>query len=175
MVWEGPGFLVKISDGLNADLYINILKEDLIGTLRDYKIDKSRFILQQDNDPRHTARKTMGYLKSIGITVESGRLLEWPAQSPDLNPIEHLWQELNKKLGRYPTEPKGMNELWERMRHEWYSIDKECCRNLIRSMPARIQEVIRAKGRHTSYWYHRDSYFLRTWSQNMSDDLNFFS
>jgi hypothetical protein len=151
MTWEGPGFLVKISGGLDADLYINILKEDLMDTLRDYQMDKNRFILQQDNDPRHTAQKTMRYLKSIGITVNSGRLLPWPAQSPDLNPIEHLWQELNNRLGRYSEPPKGVNELWDRMKREWYSIDKEFCRNLIRSMPARIRAVVRAKGWHTSY------------------------
>lgn len=151
MTWEGPGFLVKIQGGLDADLYISILKDDLMETLRDYSIDPNRFILQQDNDSRHTAKKTMDYLASVGLTTDKERLLPWPAQSSDLNPIEHLWKEVNDRLGEYPEPPKGMIELWERLTHEWYNIDKETCRNLIRSMPNRIQAVVDAKGGHTTY------------------------
>lgn len=151
MTWEGPGYLVNIKGGLDAHLYISILKEDLMATLQDYNIDPDRFIFQQDNDPKHKASLTMEYLKSIGLTEESERYLPWPPQSADLNPIEHLWKYVNDKLDEYPEPAKGMVELWERLAHEWYNISKETCRNLIRSMPNRLQAVIEAKGGPTGY------------------------
>ena len=75
----------------------------------------------------------------------------WPAQSPDLNPIEHLWTHLKKKLAEYEQPPKEILELWERAEAEWNKIDKEVCQNLIESMPRRIEAVIGAKGGYTKY------------------------
>ena len=78
-------------------------------------------------------------------------MLLWPAQSPDLNPIEHLWDYIKKKLGEYEQPPKGMLELWERIQEEWNKIPKEVCQNLIESMPRRVADVIKAKGGNTKY------------------------
>ena len=75
----------------------------------------------------------------------------WPAQSPDLNLIEHLWQHLKTKLGENEESPKEVTELWERVEKEWECIDAAVCQNLIESMPRRIRAVIRAKGGHTKY------------------------
>jgi hypothetical protein len=78
-------------------------------------------------------------------------VLEWPAQSPDLNPIEHLWIHLKKKLAEYETEPNGMLELWERVQAEWNKIPKEVCMGLIESMPRHIAALLKAKGGYTKY------------------------
>ena len=77
--------------------------------------------------------------------------MSWPAQSPDLNPIEHLLEHLKHHLQQYPTSPKGVHELWDRVSEEWNAIPPEVCQNLIESMTRRIQAVIRAKGGHTKY------------------------
>ena len=79
------------------------------------------------------------------------QVLEWPAQSPDLNPIEHLWHHLKCQLQQYNTPAKGVHELWERVVGEWNKIRPEVCKNLIKSMPRRIQAVIRANGGHTKH------------------------
>ena len=79
------------------------------------------------------------------------RVMVWPPQSPDLNPIEHLWGYLKCKLAAYPKPPGGVEELWEHIQVEWEAIPVEECRNLIRSMPDRIQAVIKAKGGYTKY------------------------
>ena len=78
-------------------------------------------------------------------------LLDWPAQSPDLNPIEHLWHHIKKELGQYPTQAKGVWEIWERAAEVWEGIEPEVCQNLIESMPRRLEAVIKAKGGHTKY------------------------
>ena len=77
--------------------------------------------------------------------------MKWPAQSPDLNPIEHAWSYLKKKLGEYKIPPNGMEQLWERVEKEWNEIPAEVCQGLIESMPRRIDEVVKAKGGYTKY------------------------
>ena len=79
--------------------------------------------------------------------------MEWPAQSPDLNPIEHLWFHLKKQLSDHKTPSSEILELWERVEKEWEEIKPEVCENfLIESMPRRDQAVIRAKGGYTKYY-----------------------
>ena len=71
--------------------------------------------------------------------------------SPDLNPIEHLWDYLKTNLGEYPEPLKGVHELWERVEVKWDKIDKAVCKNLIENMPRRVEIVIKAKGGYTKY------------------------
>lgn len=78
-------------------------------------------------------------------------MLDWPAQSPDLNPIEHLWAHLKKQLANHDEAPVGMNELWLRVEAEWDKIKKETCIDLIRSMPRRVAAVLKAKVKYTNY------------------------
>ena len=77
--------------------------------------------------------------------------MKWPAQSPDLNPIEHLWHHINTRLRAYETPPNGVHELWERVEAEWEKIEPRVCQNLIESMPRRVAAVIKAKGGYTKY------------------------
>jgi hypothetical protein len=75
----------------------------------------------------------------------------WPAQSPDLNPLEHLWGHLKRRLVEHKHPPTGMEELWRRIEEEWNKIPAEVCQKLIESMPRRIEAVIEAKGGYTKY------------------------
>lgn len=86
------------------------------------------------------------------MTEVEGRLLYWPAQSPDLNPIEHMWAYLKIQLGKYTSPPRSCKELWERISMERYKIPVELCSQLIRSKLKRLQAVHKVKGKHIKYW-----------------------
>ena len=64
--------------------------------------------------------------------------LPWPAQSPDLNPIENLWDELDRKVRKHKPLPKNQNDLWQILQNEWLKLDESIYKNLVDSMPRRI-------------------------------------
>ena len=78
-------------------------------------------------------------------------LEDWPSQSPDLNPIEHLWNVLGRRLKQRPDRPKNKAELEIFLKQEWQQIPRETYLNLIDSMPRRIEESIAKNGWPTRY------------------------
>lgn len=71
---------------------------------------------QQDNDPKHTAKKNQLYLSNKKVSV-----LEWPSQSPDLNPIENLWSYVDRQLQE--RNPKNEDELFNIIKQCWESLN----------------------------------------------------
>jgi len=77
------------------------------------------------------------------------RVLSWPSQSPDLNPIEHLWEELNRQVRKHTHSNKAA--LFKSLKEEWSKISSACINRLIESIPHRCAAVITAKGMATKY------------------------
>lgn len=79
------------------------------------------------------------------------RLLNWPAQSLDLNPIKPLWTELKRRLGQYEEHPTGILDIQRRIEEVWAQIPVSLCQELVESMLRRIEVVIEATGGNTKY------------------------
>ena len=146
MTAKGIGYACRIDGNMDAQLYTDILDDYLLQTIKYYKLDRDKIIFQQDNDPKHTSKLAHKWFDENGIEV-----LEWLPQSPDLSPIEHLFEHLKRKLAEYENAPNGILELWERVEVEWDKITADVCINLIESMPRRIAAVLKARGGYTKY------------------------
>ena len=146
ITYKGPGFACKIEGNMDQHLYKQILEDELLQTMEYYDLEKSAVIFMQDNDPKHKAKSVMEWLK-----LQEFSLLVWPAQSPDLNPIENIWSNVKQKLARYDHPPTSMAELWERASSIFNNISEDECSTLIESMPRRMAAVIKSKGSWTKY------------------------
>ena len=106
MTAYGLGFICKIESTIDQNLYKKILQEDLYKTIEEYKMDAAWVIFQHDNDSKHKVKSVQEWLSEQPFEV-----LDWLAQFPDLNSIEHLWTLLKWRLNQYETPPSGMLEL----------------------------------------------------------------
>jgi len=150
MVWgcmlsSGVGYLCRVNGGVNAEMYINILNDELMETISWYGLNKKSLVFQQDNASCHTASVVKKWFEENNINV-----MKWPSQSPDLNPIEHLWDHLKRKVREAPY-CHDLDELWDQVQDIWNAIDGEVCLRLVRSMPRRLEEIKKAKGGYTKY------------------------
>jgi hypothetical protein len=146
MGWEGVGVLTEVEGIMDAKQYVEILDAGVMESVEKLGMDEEEFYFQQDNDPKHTSKRASAWFEVNGI-----KLLDWPPQSPDLNPIEHLWQHVKRQLHKYPSPPTSIHGLWDRIVVEWNKVPAQTCQKLIESMPRRCAAVIKAKGGHTKY------------------------
>ena len=144
--FSSHGFLkIQLVEGnLNSQAYIGILQATLIPNLN--AIFPQGGFFQQDNAPIHTSKQTRAFLLQNNIQV-----MDWPALSPDMNPIENVWAEISRKLDREKIANSNelfikISEIWENlMSNPTYSM------SLIDSMPKRVIAMIESKGGSTKY------------------------
>ncbi len=151
MIWAamssaGVGPLCFLKTNVTAPVYQYILEHFMLPSA-DQHFKDADFIFQQDLAPAHTAKSTKSWLNDHGVGV-----LDWPANSPDLNPIENLGGIVKRKMRN--KRPKNADELKATVKETWASRPPQQCHKLITSMPRRIEAVIKAKGAPTKYWVH---------------------
>jgi len=109
MLWgcflvAGTGRFARKEGAMNGAKYRQILEENLLQSAKDLRIWR-RFMFQQDNDPKHTAKATLELLQNMNLQV-----LEWPSYSPDLNPIVNLWRK-DLKIAVHQHSLSNLTEL----------------------------------------------------------------
>ncbi len=148
MIWAamssaGVGPLCFLKSTVNAAIYQEILEHFMLPSA-DKLYGDADFIFQQDLAPAHTAKGTKSWFNDHGVTV-----LDWPANSLDLNPIENLWGIVKRKMR--DTRPNNADDLKATVKETWASIPPQQCHKLTTSMPLQIESVIKGKGAPTKY------------------------
>ncbi|KAK0132051.1 Transposable element Tcb1 transposase [Merluccius polli] len=99
---------------------------------------------QQDNAPScHKARIISDWFLEHDNEFT---VLKWPPQSPDLNPIEHLWDVVEREIRIMDVQPTNLQQLRDAIMSIWTKLSEECFQYLVESVPRRIKAVLKAKG-----------------------------
>ncbi|KAF8656388.1 hypothetical protein AX16_002574 [Volvariella volvacea WC 439] len=129
--------------------YVNILQESYLGILKDFGMKcsgKTAPIFQQDNDPKHTSGVAKAWFEKKKVCR-----LPWAPSSPDMNIIEHVWQQLDARICACNPLPHNKEEFWEALQEEWYLFSQEALDKLYESMPRHVASLLAARGGHTKY------------------------
>ncbi|GBL72282.1 Proclotting enzyme [Araneus ventricosus] len=128
----GTGNLELIVSKVNKYSYLDILKRNIRQNAQKMGIS-ANFKLYQDNDPKHTS-----HICRLWALYHCPMVIKTPAQSPDLNPIEHLWANIQQRL--HENNITSKNILKEKLIEAWRNIDPNTCKKLVNSMPSRLKE-----------------------------------
>ena len=140
------GPLVRAEGTIDSEKYIDILNTHLIPFMERLEGEIVDYEFQQDNASVHTSKRTMRFFRGSDIN-----LMEWPGQSPDLNPIEHLWDELERRIRKREPPPRSEGELFALLYEEWGKITDTVFQKLILSMNSRVKAVQWARGYAIKY------------------------
>jgi hypothetical protein len=138
MVWGCVGvdfrlLIVLPKDRMDAIAYQNLIAAELVPCFPPEKV------FMQDGASCHTAKSTTQFFADKGIP-----LLPWPAKSPDLNPIEHVWNIMKRRI---KVETKAdVIDLENAIIDAWNSISQEMINDLVLQFPHRLQKVIDGNG-----------------------------
>lgn len=141
--YDGVGELVKIEGIMRKEHYHNILQRSAIPS--GVGLIGYGFTFQQDNDPKHTSHLCMNYLRSkeeLGVL----EIMDWPAQSPDVNPIELLWEELDRQVKN--MRPTSVGQLFDNLKLAWENLATEKIQKLVERLPRICAALIKARGGH---------------------------
>jgi transposase len=144
LVLEYPG---GKGGGMNSERYRGqVLDGILKDFIDDVKAERPGVIFQQDNAPSHTSKSTMNWFKTSNIP-----LLYHPPSSPDLNPIEPVWNSLKKGIRGLAHPPNTVDQLCAAVRSVWDMLSIEDIDKHVNRMQDRVEAVLAAKGGHTQF------------------------
>lgn len=125
---------------MNSERYVDVLAENLLPEAP--LITCGDYLFQQDNASVHVSRASKSWFEANSV-----KLLDWPARSPDLNPIENLWGILARQVYQNGAQYRSKQELASSIENAWKQIHKNVLKDLSKSMTSRLLKVIEKKGR----------------------------
>jgi transposase len=165
MVWGGISvggrtklIFLKKGQRLSSDTYVSDILEPAVadinarrstktGSTKKLFRDTKKWVFQQDGAPPHRAKNTVRWLEENVPSFLPPT--DWPGNSPDLNPIEHIWAALAVAVDN--RSPRNLEELKRTVKEEWSKLDQNFIKKCVLSMPQRIAAVKAAKGFQTKY------------------------
>ncbi|UYV67796.1 hypothetical protein LAZ67_5002097 [Cordylochernes scorpioides] len=140
IAYDSRSPLLRIQGTMTAQRYVDdVLRPVTLPYLQGVPND----LYQQDNARPHTARISQQALQDV-------QMFPWPPYSPDLSPIEHVWDIIGRRLHALP-QPRSEDELWQMVEREWRAIPQDAIRTLIDSLPRRVAACIAVRGGPTCY------------------------
>ena len=148
MAYGRLGALVRIpKDQRTGSDYVRLV---LGGPLWDFYSElyeaRGMVAVMEDGAPIHRSMAAKDFHAAHCLEV-----LPHPAQSPDINPIEHVWKQLKTRINRREVRPKTLDELWVAIQEEWGKITVDFINKLVDGMPKHVEAVLKAKGGSTKY------------------------
>lgn len=138
--------LVIFDRNVTANVYINNVLRPVAIPFLNRHFPRGGGILQHDGARAHTANVTRNFIAQNGIDV-----LDWPALSPDMSPIEHIWDMLKRRVYARVNPPENLAQLRQALIEEWDNIPQRCIAEKVLSMRRRCQSLIDVQGGHTRY------------------------
>ena len=155
MVWGGIAHEIKsqliiVAGNMTAVRY----RDEILRPVAVLLVQQRYLILQQDNTRPHVARVCQDFLANNNIAP-----LAWPPYSPDLTPIEHMWDELDRRVRKRRNPPATLAQLRNALIDEWNNIPMRTVNALVNSIQKRIRAATAARGGTPDIDFQFDSDF----------------
>jgi transposase len=137
--------LYVLNGTMTGQKYCDIIRDIVVPHFDNHCL-AIRPLFMDDNARPHRARIVSDYLRQESIDS-----IPWPAMSPDMNPIEHLWDDIGRKINNRVPACQNLKELRDALVQEWQSIPLRTLRHLVQSMRRRVDKLFRKRGGYTCY------------------------
>ena len=144
--YDGTGEIFRFQGTMRKESYRDMLEDHMLDALEDPHQPGKRLIFMQDGASYHTSGYVINWLRQKKVNY-----LSWPAQNPDLNPVENVWATIREELFKRRDKIKNNSDLWAQTRDIFHSLTLVYIRSLYHSMPERLESIIKSNGNRINY------------------------
>lgn len=143
---KGVGSLYFVDGSMNSQQYLQVIQQELLPQIQNWFRKTERFQFMQDGAPCHRAKMITNYLNTQKVSI-----LDWPDNSPDMNPIENVWNVLKDEFGKEKVTTKA--ESIDKIKYLWFHNAKmnQTAINGVRSMEDRVRMLLKNNGKWIKY------------------------